>query len=56
MACASSPGVHTCLYVQIKVCFRMVSFTDTGTKLEFLGVRGKGQPGRLVLTYALYCI
>ena len=30
--------------------------TDTGTKLEFLGVRGKGQPGRLVLTYALYCI
>ena len=31
--CASSPGVYTCLYVQIKVCFRTVSFTNTGTTL-----------------------
>lgn len=30
--------------------------TDAGAKLEFLGVRGEGQPGRLVLTYTLYCI
>lgn len=38
MVCASSPGVHTCLYVQIKDCFRTASFTSTGTKLLSLNL------------------
>ena len=51
--CASSPGVYTCLYVQIKVCFRTVSFTNTGTKLlsplnlnDFGAERLKNNPHR----------